>query len=221
MYRRHLSGFLECYQPSIDNAKNGTNAVNTSFGGKDDVELKEKLLDKIIPNDRENCNNWLGNGNSGMDAVAQANPNVHTQLSTGHGKQFVKQAWKFEPISIRLHGMNESAQLNTNGILHANMKADEFASEISLMKTRMGSSKARTTTSCKIEPCIGPAASWEVMRLQDSFGKWIKEEVGQVEVNDLVWIVEDNVKRAYYIEGQSVGSLSWKRWASEISAGEN
>ena len=120
--------------------------------------MKEKLLDKIIPNDSENCNNWLGNGNSGMDAVAQANPNVHTQLSTGHSKHFEKRAWKFEPISFRLHGMNESAQLNTNSILHANMKADEFTSEISLMETRMGSSKARTTTSCKIGPCIGPAA---------------------------------------------------------------
>ena len=97
IYRRHLSGLLECYQPSIDNAKIGTNAVNMSFWRKYDVELKEKLLDKIIPNDSENCNNWLGNGNSGMDAVAQANPNVHTQLSTGHRKQFEKRAWKFEP----------------------------------------------------------------------------------------------------------------------------
>ena len=43
--------------------------------------MNEKLLHKIIPNDSENCINWLGNGNSGMDAVAQANPNVYTQLS--------------------------------------------------------------------------------------------------------------------------------------------
>ena len=40
----------------------------------------------MIPNDSENCNNWLGNGNSGMDAVAQANPNVYTQLSSGRGR---------------------------------------------------------------------------------------------------------------------------------------
>ena len=174
-----------------------------SFWRKHDVELKKKLLDKIIPNDSENCNNWLGNGNSGMDAVAQANPNVHTQLSTGHSKQFEKLARKFEHISIRLHGLNESAQLNTNGILHANMKADEFASEISLMETRMGSSKARTTTSCKIESCIGPAASWEKMMMQrDSFRKWNKEEVRQLEVNDLVWIVDENVKRAHYKMGR-------------------
>ena len=199
IYRRHLSGLLECYQPSINNAKNGTKAVNMSFGRKDDVERKEKLLDKIFLNDSENCNNWLGNGNSGMDAVAQANPNVHTQLSTGHSKQFEKRAWKFELISIRLHGMNESAELNTNGILHANMKADKFASEKLLMETRMGSSNARTTTSCKIEPCIGPAASWEkVMMQRDSFGKCIKEAVRKLEVNDLVWIVDENVKRVHY-----------------------
>ena len=203
IYRRHLSGLLECYQPSIDNAKIGTNAVNMSFWRKYDVELKEKLLDKIIPNDSENCNKWLGNGNSRMDAVAQANPNVHTQLSTGHRKQFEKRAWKFEPISIRLHGMNESAQLNTNGILHANMKADEFPDEISLMETRLSSSKAQTTTNSENGPFIGPAVSWEEMMMrQDSFGKWIKEEVRQLEVNDLVWIVDDNVKRAHYKMGR-------------------
>ena len=138
-----------------------------------------------------------------MDAVAQANPNVHTQLSTGHSKKFEKRAWKFEPISIRLHGMNESAQLNTNGILQANMKADDFTIEISQMETRMGSSKARTTTSCKIGPFIGPAALWEeVMMQRDYFGKCIKEEFRQLEVNDLVWIVDDNVKRAHYKMGR-------------------
>ena len=98
------------------------------------------MPDKIFPNDSENRNNWLGNGNSGMDAVAQANPHVYTQLSSGHGKQFEKRAWKFEHSSIRFHGRNESAQLNTTGILHANMKEDDFTSEISLIETRMGSS---------------------------------------------------------------------------------
>ena len=99
IYRRNFSGLLERNQPSEENARNETKAVNVSFWRKHDVELKEKLLDKIIPNDRENFNNWLGNGNSGMDAVAQANPNVHTQLSTGHSKQFEKRAWKFEHSS--------------------------------------------------------------------------------------------------------------------------
>ena len=202
IYRRPFGGLLEQNKPAEENASNETKSVKVLFGRKHDVGLNEKLLDKIIPNDSENCNNWLGNGNSGMDAVAQANPNVYTQLSTGHSKQFEKRAWKFEPISIRFHGRNESAQLNTTGILHANMKADDFTSEISLIETRMGSSKARTATSCKIEPCIGPAASWEVMMRQESFGKWIEEEFRQLEVNDLVWIVDENVKRAHYKMGR-------------------
>ena len=191
VYQRHTSSdLLERNQPSKDNASDETKAVKMSIWSKHDVELKEKFLDKIIPNDSENCSNWLGNGNSGMDAVAQANPNVHTQLNTGQSKQFEKRAWKFEPISIRLHGRNESAQLNTTGILYAKIVIDEFADEISLTETRLGSSKAQTTTSSESGPFIGPAVSREEMMMQrDSFGKCIKEEFRQLEVNDLVWIV--------------------------------
>ena len=204
VYQRHTSSdLLERNQPSKDNASDETKAVKMSFWSKHDVELKEKLLDKIIPNDSENCSNWLGNGNSGMDAVAQANPNVHTQLNTGQSKQFEKRAWKFEPISIRLHGRNESAQLNTTGILYAKIVIDEFGNEISLMETRLGSSKAQTTTSAESGPFIGPAVSREEMMMQrDSFGKCIKEEFRQLEVNDLVWIVDENVKRAHYKMGR-------------------
>ena len=62
----------------------------------------------------------------------------------------------------------------------------------------MGSSKARTRTTCKIGPCIGRAALWEeVMMQRYSFGKCIKEGVRQPEVNDLVWMVDENVKRAH------------------------
>ena len=203
IYRRLFSGLLERNQPSEENTSDRTKAVKMSFWSKHDVELTKKLLDKIIPNDSENCSNWLGNGNSGMDAVAQANPSVHTQLNTGQSKQFEKRAWKFEPISIRLHGRNESAQLNTTGILYAKIVKDEFADEISLMETRLGSSKAQTTTSSESGPFIGPAVSWEEMMMQfELFGKWNKEEVRQLEVNDLVWIVDKNVKRAHYKMGR-------------------
>ena len=202
IYQRHSSDLLDYNQPSKDNASDGTKAVKMSFWRKHDVELKENLLDKILPSDSENCNNWLGNGNSGMDSVAQANPNVYTQLSSGHGKQFEKRAWKFEHSSNILDEMGEGVQLNQDGILEAKNSTDEFACEISLMKTRMGSSKARTTTSCKNEPCIGPAASWEVMMRQESFGKWIEEEFRQLEVNDLVWIVDENVERTHYKMGR-------------------
>ena len=63
----------------------------------------------------------------------------------------------------------------------------------------MGSSKAQTTTSSESGPFIGPAVSREEMMMQlEFFGKWNKEEIRQLEVNDLVWIVDDNVKRAHY-----------------------
>ena len=70
-----------------------------SFGRKHDFELKEERYDKTIPNDTKNGSNWLGNGKSGMDAVAQANPNAYTQLSNGHRKQIEKRVWKVEHSS--------------------------------------------------------------------------------------------------------------------------
>ena len=92
--------------------------------------------------------------------------------------------------------MIESVQLIPTGILHAFIKPDEFADEISLMETRKGSLKARTTTRSKIGPCIGSAALWEEVMMQpDSFGICIKEEVRQLEVNDLVWMMAENVKQ--------------------------
>ena len=133
-----------------------------------------------------------------MDAVAQANGMDKTQLSKGHRKRPKKQARKIEHTSNLLHGMGESGHLTT-GILYAKIVIDEFADEISLMETQLGSSKAQTTTSSENGPFIGPAVSWEEMMMQlQFFGKWIKEEVRQLEVNDLVWIVDDNVKRAHY-----------------------
>ena len=198
IYRRHFSGLLERNQPSEEKVRNERKAVNVSFGRKHDVGLDEKLLDKIIPNNRENCNNWLGNGNSGMGAVAQANPNAYTQLRNGHSKQFEKRAWKFEHTSILLHGMVESVQLTT-GILYAKTVIDEFADEISLMETQLDSLKAQTRTNSENGPFIGPAVSWEEMMMQlQFFGKWNKEDVRQLGVNDLVWIVDENVKRAHY-----------------------
>ena len=70
IYRRPFGGLLKRDQPAEENASIETEAVKMSLGRKRDVDLNEKLLDKIIPNDKENCKNWLGNGNSGMDAVA-------------------------------------------------------------------------------------------------------------------------------------------------------
>ena len=124
---------------------------------------------------------------------------MYTQRSSGHGKQLEKRAWKFEHSTYLLDAKDDGVQLNQDGILEAKISTDEFADEISLMETRLGSSKAQTTTSSENGPFIGPTVSWEGMMMQLQFiGKWKNEEIRQLEVNDLVWIVDENVKRARY-----------------------
>ena len=194
MYRKLCHVAAKHDEPVECNAKGETRTMIATFGKKFDFDFKVSLVEETIPSNNNELNPRIGNGNSGMDAVAQANGMDKTQLSKGHRKRPKKQAWKFEHTSNLLHGMVESVQLTT-GILYAKIVIDEFADEISLMETQLVSSKAQTTTSSENGPFIGPAVSWEEMMMQlQFFGKWIKEEVRQLEVNDLVWIVDDNVK---------------------------
>ena len=198
MYRKLCHVAAKHDEPVECNAKGETRTMIATFGKKFDFDFKVSLVEETIPSNNNEWNPRIGNGNSGMDAVAQANGMDKTQLSKGHRKRPKKQARKFEHTSNLLHGMVECVQLTT-GILYAKIVIDKFADEISLMETQLGSSKAQTTTSSENGPFIGPAVSWEEMMMQlQSFGKWIKEEVRQLEVNDLVWIVDDNVKRAHY-----------------------
>ena len=198
IYRKLCHVAAKHDKPVECNAKGETRTMIATFGKKFDFDFKVGLVEETIPSNNDVWNPRIGNGNSGMDAVAQANGMDKTQLSKSHRKRPKKQAWKFEHTSNLLHGMVESVQLTT-GILYAKIVIDEFAEKISLMETRLGSSKAQTTTSSESGPFIGPAVSWEEMMMQlQFFGKWIKEEVRQLEVNDLVWIVDDNVKRAHY-----------------------
>ena len=198
MYRKLCHVAAKHDKPVECNAKCETRTVIATFGEKFDVDFKVSLVEETIPSNSNEWNPRIGNGNSGMDAVAQANGMDKTQLSKSHRKRPKKQAWKFEHTSNLLHGMVESVQLTT-GILYAKIVIDEFADEISLMETQLGSSKAQTTTNSENGPFIGPAVSWEEMMMQlELFGKWNKEEVRQLEVNDLVWKVDENVKRARY-----------------------
>ena len=198
MYRKLCHVAAKHDEPVECNAKGETRTMIATFGKKFDFDFKVSLVKETIPSNNNEWNPRIGNGNSGMDAVAQANGMDKTQLSKGHRKRPKKQARKFEHTSNLLHGMVECVQLTT-GILYAKIVIDKFADEISLMETQLGSSKAQTTTSSENGPFIGPAVSWEEMMMQlQFFGKWIKEEVRQLEVNDLVWIVDDNVKRAHY-----------------------
>ena len=198
MYRELCHVAAKHDKPVECNAKGETRTMIATFGEKFDVDFKVSLVEETIPSNNNEWNPRIGNGNSGMDAVAQANGMDKTQLSKGHRKRPKKQAWKFEHTSNLLHGMVESVQLTT-GILYAKIVIDEFADEISLMETQLGSSKAQTTSSSENGPFIGPAVSWEGMMMQlELFGKWKKEGIRQLEVNHLVWIVDESVKRAHY-----------------------
>ena len=204
MYRKLCHVAAKHDKPVECNAKGETRTMIATFGKKLDFDFKVSLVEETIPSNNNEWNPRIGNGNSGMDAVAQANGMDKTQLSKGHRKRPKKQARKFEHTSNLLHGMVECVQLTT-GILYAKIVIDEFADEISLMETQLGSSKAQTTTSSENGPFIGPAVSWEEMMMQlQFFGKWKNEEVRQLEVNDLVWIVDENVKRAHYKMGRVV-----------------
>ena len=55
IYRRPFSGLLEQDQPTKDKTSSETRAIDVSFGRKPDFEMKEKLHDKILPNDSANC----------------------------------------------------------------------------------------------------------------------------------------------------------------------
>ena len=202
MYRKLCHVAAEHDKPVECNAKGETRTMIATFGKKFDFDFKVSLVEETIPSNNDVSNPRIGNGNSGIDAVTQANGMDKTQLSKGHRKRPKKQAWKFEHSSNRLHEMVESVQWTT-GILYAKIVIDEFADEISLMETQLGSSKAQTTTSSENGPFTGPAVSWEEMMMQlQFFGKWNKEEIRQLEVNDLVWIVDENVKRAHYKMGR-------------------
>ena len=202
MYRKLCHVAAKHDEPVECNAKGETRTMIATFGKKFDFDFKVSLVEETIPSNNNEWNPRIGNGNSGMDAVAQANGMDKTQLSKGHRKRPKKQARKFEHTSNLLHGMVECVQLTT-GILYAKIVIDKFADEISLMETQLGSSKAQTTTSSENGPFIGPAVSWEEMMMQlQFFGKCIKEEFRQLEVNDLVWIVDENVKRAHYKMGR-------------------
>ena len=202
MYRKLCHVAAKHDKPVECNAKGETRTMIATFGKKFDFDFKVSLVEETIPSNNNEWNPRIGNGNSGMDAVAQANGMDKTQLSKSQRKRPKKQAWKFEHTSNLLHGMVESVQLTT-GILYVKIVIVELADEISLMETQLVSSKAQTTTNSENGPFIGPAVSWEEMMMQlQFFGKWNKEDVRQLGVNDLVWIVYENVKRAHYKMGR-------------------
>ena len=63
--------------------KNESQARKVPFGKKADYDFKGSLVEETIPSDSKKWNHWVGNRNSGMDALVQANDIDRTQ----HRKQ--------------------------------------------------------------------------------------------------------------------------------------
>ena len=73
MYQKLCRGTMRLDEPLDRNTKRETPSMNAPFGKKFNVDFKVKLFQEIIPKDSTEWNHSNGDGNSGMDAVAQAN----------------------------------------------------------------------------------------------------------------------------------------------------
>ena len=84
MYRKLCHVAAKHDKPVECNAKGETCTMIATFGKNFDFDFKESLVEETIPSNNDVWNPRIGNGNSGMDAVAQANGMDKTQLSKGH-----------------------------------------------------------------------------------------------------------------------------------------
>ena len=173
MYQRLCHVAMKYDKPAKGNAKNETQIVNATFGKKTDFDFNESLLEETIPSHSNVWNHWIGNGNSGMDAVSHANDIDETQLSNGHRKQLKKRSWKIEHNWNLIHGKEEGAQLNMNGTPQDDtLWLREFRDNSSVTRMEMCSLKVPTTASRKNGTCNGPATPFKAMGTQyGSFGK--------------------------------------------------
>ena len=138
---------------------------------KFDFDFKVSLVEETIPNASNVWNLWTGNGNSGMDVVAEANGIDETQLSNGHRKQLRKRTWKIELTWNMIHEMEENVQLKENGIQDDTSRLHEFTENVSVTR-KMCSLKVPTAASRSNGSCIGAAAPFKTMWTRyGSFGK--------------------------------------------------
>ena len=144
------------------------------LGKKSDFDYEVSLGEETIQSNNNVWNTWFGNGNSGMDAMAQANGIDNTQLSNGHRKQQKKRISTVERISNLRCEMEERVQLNENGIQNDTVWLHDSRDRSSVTKTRtqMCSLKVRTTASSSNGSCNGLAAPFKTMWTQyGSFDK--------------------------------------------------
>ena len=181
MYRKLCHVAMKHDKPAKGNAKIETQIVNATFGKKTDFDFNESLLEETILGHRNVWNHWIGNGNSGMDAVSQANDIDKTQLSKGHRKQLKKRIWKIEHNWNLIHGMEEGAQLNMNGTPQDELLwLHDLRDNVSVTRTQMCSLKVPTTASWRNGSCNGPAAPLKTMWIQ--YGRF-----GKLEVSHDLW----------------------------------
>ena len=149
-------------KPAKGNAKNETQIVNVTFGKKTDFDFNESLLEETIPSHSNIWNPWTGNGNSGMDAVAQANDIDETQLSNGHRKQSKRRIWKIDYNWNLIHGTEERSQLYGNGTRNDTIWLHDLTDNVSVTRTQMCSLRV-PATSWSNGSCNGPAALFKTM----------------------------------------------------------
>ena len=173
MYQKLCHVAMKHDKPAKGNAKIETQIVNATFGKRTDSDFNESLLEETIPSHSNIWTPWIGNGNSGMDAVSQANGIDKTQLSKGQRKRLKKRIWKIEHNCNLIHRREEGAQLNMNGTPKDDtLWLREFRDNSSVTRMEMCSLKVPTATSWSNGSCNGPAAPFKTMWTRHgSFGK--------------------------------------------------
>ena len=173
VYQKRCHVAMKHDKPTKGNAKIETQIVNATFGKKTDFDFNESLLEETFPSHSNIWTPWTGNGNSGMDAVAQANVIDETQLSNGHRKQLKKRSWKIEHNWNLMQEMAEGAQLNVNGIPQDEpLWLHDLRDNLSVTRMQICSLKVPTATSWSNGSCNGPAAPFKTMWVQyGRFGK--------------------------------------------------
>ena len=147
-----------------------------TFERKPDFDFEINLVEEYIPSHRNAWNPWTGNGNSGMDAVAQANVIDETQLSNGHRKQLTKRSWKIEHNWNLIQEIAEGTQLNVNGTPQDEpLWLHDLRDNLSVTRMQISSLKVPTATSWSNGSCNGPAAPFKTMWVQ--YGRFGKLEV--------------------------------------------
>ena len=172
LYRKLCHVANKHYTPVEGNAKCETQAVNEPFGEKFDFDYKVRLVEVTIPSDRDVWIHSIGNGNSGMDAVAQAIDIDKTLLSKCHCKRPKKRSWKIELTWNMIHGMEENAQSNKNATQDDTVWLRKCKDRSSVTRTRMCSLKVPTAASWSNGSCNESAPPFKTMWTQNmSFGK--------------------------------------------------